>query len=124
MTLLTKFAVTEELLNQREHLHELVDMLWRNGGLRRSELYEAMRVRLNERNPVHISDMYPSHIREVAKMFDAYVQHRYAACSTCKHAAGTTDIGLVRCGLTGHPFCYHYKQSEQPITPCVNHVKK
>lgn len=124
MTILTKFAVTEELLSQREHLHDLVDMLWKNGGYRRDEIYEAMRARLGEQQPVHISDMPVSYIREVAKMFDAYVQHRYANCRTCKHAAGTTDIGLIRCGLTGHPFCYHYKQSDQPLTSCANYVKK
>ena len=123
MTLLTKFAVTEELLNQREHLHDLVDMLWKNGDCRRSELYEAMQTRLNSSELVRISDMHPPQIRVVAGMFDLYVQHRYADCVHCKHRSGKNDIGLIRCALTGEPFCHRYKDTDKPLNACEDYER-
>ena len=118
MTIKTKFAVTEELLRQREHLHDLVDMLWKNGDWCRDQVYEAIQTRLNEREPVHISDMQPSQIKVVASMFDSFVQHKYAACSKCVHRAGQTDIGLIRCELTGEPFCHQFKNTDKPLNKC------
>lgn len=123
MTLKTKFEVTETLLNQREHLHDLVDMLWKNGDRRRSEIYEAMQTRLNERVIPHISDMQPSHIRVVASMFDSYVQHRYADCAHCRHKSTKNDIGLYRCSLTGEPFCHQYKNTDKPLNTCEEYER-
>ena len=113
------FMTTEELLRQREHLHDLVDMFWRCGTYTRSSVYAEMAQCLNMDITPHISDLGTEQICKVAAWFeDKLRRDNIADCRRCVHNDGVTDIGITRCGLTGHPLCYQYKNNNMILNPC------
>lgn len=120
MSILTNFKVTEELLLERRQLHDLVDLQWQCGHRTRSEVYAIIAEVLGSSDVVHISDMSTPMISTVARKFQQLLEDEdIAACSRCKHAGSVTNIGLIRCKLTGKPFCSTLDK-EVPLSQCIN----
>lgn len=118
LSLKTRFKVTDELLQERRQLHELVDLLWKCGHRTRSEVYAIIADTLGSKDVIHISDMDTSMMSRVATRFQQLLEtDGITACSQCKYAGVRTNIGLIRCKLTGKPFCSTFNL-EVPLSPC------
>lgn len=98
----THFQATQNLLSDREALHNLVDTAWRRKALTRGEIY-AMMGHLLDKDEVHISDMTEDEMRKIVEWFQPYVAHMLGRiCHCCKHGY-KSSLGLYRCELTGRP---------------------